>query len=495
MPVPQAQRASTLPRATLSWHARHAQMRLALVAALAAAGVGSLQLLEGDARAAAAAVIVSALVVLILIESGVLNLDFPSRQAELYDDDEALARALAASLGADTDDPFVGVSRSMSSITPDMAQKVRSEINRWKVDAAGRPVSWSTFLLPASSAGQAKLPIAAEVEGAPALRDDASGVSTFAWHAPGAAPDAACRLRALRTAGDGNCLLHAAALGAWGVHDRRRSSSVGAAPASPTPASPPTPSASPAVPATPPTPTDGHLGVGGDALGTGALLGPLRRRVAAVLASDKFAASLIDRLRVEEARESAALAAVAPEAALTEARSDDALRADLARAAADAAEPGTYLEKVHVYALALALRRPLVVYADPREHGSIAGVYLPDLLPAAQPTSRVPLALAYTGVGASGHFSSCCGAEGAPRAVPLADCRGERLPLRFAPAAADASVETWAAAASAHLDLEWRESAAQPDGCPVAVVSAAPADAETMMLPAALELRRRIVEE
>ena len=474
-------------------------MRLALVAALAAAGVGSLQLLEGNARAAAAAVIVSALVVLILVESGVLNLDaFPSRQAELYDDDEALARALAASLGADTDDPFVGVSRSMSSITPDMAQKVRSEINKWKVDAAGRPVSWSTFLLPASSAGQAKLPIAAEVEGAPALRDDASGISTFAWHAPGAAPDAACRLRALRTAGDGNCLLHAAALGARGVHDRRRSSSVGAAPASPTPASPPTPSASPAVPATPPTPTDGHLGVGGDALGTGALLGPLRRRVAAVLASDKFAASLIDRLRVEEARESAALAAVAPEAALTEARSDDALRADLARAAADAAEPGTYLEKVHVYALALALRRPLVVYADPREHGSIAGVYLPDLyalLPAAQPTSRVPLALAYTGVGASGHFSSCCGAEGAPRAVPLADCRGERLPLRFAPAAADASLAAWTAAASAHLDLEWRESAVQPDGCPVAVVSAAPADAEAMMLPAALELRRRIVEE
>ena len=471
-------------------------MRLALVAALAAAGVGSLQLLEGNARAAAAAVIVSALVVLILVESGVLNLDaFPSRQAELYDDDEALARALAASLGADTDDPFVGVSRSMSSITPDMAQKVRSEINKWKVDAAGRPVSWSTFLLPASSAGQAKLPIAAEVEGAPALRDDASGVSTFAWHAPGAAPDAACRLRALRTAGDGNCLLHAAALGAWGVHTAD-GSSVGAAFARPRP--PRHRHRARPGPATPPTPTDGHLGVGGDALGTGALLGPLRRRVAAVLASDKFAASLIDRLRVEEARESAALAAVAPEAALTEARSDDALRADLARAAADAAEPGTYLEKVHVYALALALRRPLVVYADPREHGSIAGVYLPDLyalLPAAQPTSRVPLALAYTGVGASGHFSSCCGAEGAPRAVPLADCRGERLPLRFAPAAADATVATWTAAASAHLDLEWRESAVQPDGCPVAVVSAAPADAEAMMLPAALELRRRIVEE
>ena len=72
---------------------------------------------------------------------------------------------------------------------------------------------------------------------------------------------------------------------------------------------------------------------------------------------------------------------------------------------------------------------------------------------------------------------------------------GERLPLRFAPAAADATVATWTAAASAHLDLEWRESAAQPDGCPVAVVSAAPADAEAMMLPAALELRRRIVEE
>ena len=162
------------------------------------------------------------------------------------------------------------------------------------------------------------LPIAAEVEGAPALRDDASGVSTFAWHAPGAAPDA------LQASGAAHCrrrqrLLHAAALGAPTACTTADAAASAPRPPRPRPPTPPTPSASPAVPATPPTPTDGHLGVGGDALGTGALLGPLRRRVAAVLASDKFAASLIDRLRVEEARETAALAAVAPEAALTEA--------------------------------------------------------------------------------------------------------------------------------------------------------------------------------
>ena len=38
------------------------------------------------------------------------------------------------------------------------------------------------------SAVERMLPLAAEVEGAPALRDDASGLSAFAWHAPGAAP-------------------------------------------------------------------------------------------------------------------------------------------------------------------------------------------------------------------------------------------------------------------------------------------------------------------
>jgi hypothetical protein len=37
----------------------------------------------------------------------------------------------------------------------------------------------------------------------------------------------ACELHPLSTKGDGNCLLHAAALGAWGVHDQAGTTNVG----------------------------------------------------------------------------------------------------------------------------------------------------------------------------------------------------------------------------------------------------------------------------
>ena len=230
----------------------------------------------------------------------------------------------------------------------------------------------------------------------------------LAWHAPGAAPDAACRLRALRTAGDGNCLLRRRARAGVTTADA-------AAASAPRPPRPRPPRhrhrAQPCGARHAADPTDGHLGVGGDALGTGALLGPLRRRVAASRPTPAAAH------RSSARRGEAALAAVAPKR--SPARSVTR-RAPTSRAPLPTPEPGTYLEKVHVYALALALRRPLVVYADLREHGSIAGVYLPDLyalLPAAQPTRRVPLALAYIRR-RPGHFSSCCGAEGRRALVP-----------------------------------------------------------------------------
>ena len=367
-------------------------------------------------------------------------------------------------------DPFVGVSRSMSR-SPDMAQKVRSEINKWKVDAAGRPVSWSTFLLPASSAGQAKLPIAAEVEGAPALRDDASGVSTFAWHAPGAAPDAACRLRALRTAGDGNCLL------------RRRARHVGLAPPTQqqrrrTPASPtpPTPSAALRSPP-PPTPTD-SLGVGGDALGAGALLGPLRRLVAAVLASDKFAASLVDRLRVE--RGGAAPRRWRPSGAH---EASDVLRADLL---APPTPPSRHAERCTCmrWRWRCAGRSWCM---RTRVSTARAGVYLP----AAGGAAGEPRAAR-----ARIHRRRRLG----PLAVAAAP-RARRRPARRLPRRAPPPLRARRRRRErrpgrpprrpSRSRVAW--SAAQPDGCPVAVVSAAPADANAMMLPAALELRRRIV--
>jgi hypothetical protein len=96
-----------------------------------------------------------------------------------------------------------------------------------------RPVSWSTFLLPADAAARRLFPLA-DLSSETNIVDPLSGRSCLAWQPPVSCvgtvePELlrACELHPLATLGDGNCLLHAAALGAWGVHDRAGTKDVG----------------------------------------------------------------------------------------------------------------------------------------------------------------------------------------------------------------------------------------------------------------------------
>ncbi len=162
-----------------------------------------------------------------------------------------LAAALQNSLltsqsGEETPDPF---QRRISSIAEQEAGTVREALSLASVrsnssrhsgeaspgsPADPHPISWSTFLLPASLSALGVFPIATEIEGHADLCDKGTGRSAFSWVPPGYAGDAgdatkrvACLMRALRTDGDGNCLLHASGLATWGVHDRTKDGPLG----------------------------------------------------------------------------------------------------------------------------------------------------------------------------------------------------------------------------------------------------------------------------
>jgi hypothetical protein len=127
--------------------------------------------------------------------------------------------------------------RSMSKVAPTEAAAVRKGLAEapatdsvWLGD---RPLSWSTFLLPADAAARRLFPLA-NLSSETNIVDPLSGRSCLAWQPPVACAGTvepellrACELHPLSTKGDGNCLLHAAALGAWGVHDQAGTTNVG----------------------------------------------------------------------------------------------------------------------------------------------------------------------------------------------------------------------------------------------------------------------------
>jgi len=127
--------------------------------------------------------------------------------------------------------------RSMSKVAPTEAAAVQKELAEapatdsvWLGD---RPVSWSTFLLPADAAARRLFPLA-NLSSETNIVDPLSGRSCLAWQPPVTCAGTvepellrACELHPLSTKGDGNCLLHAAALGAWGVHDQAGTTNVG----------------------------------------------------------------------------------------------------------------------------------------------------------------------------------------------------------------------------------------------------------------------------
>ena len=378
---------------------------------------------------------------------------------------EALAHSLRTAQAGDASANGVeALRRRISNIAEQEACIVRAALMSadGEVSTSGKlHPTWSNFLLPASLSALGVFPIATEIEGHADLCDKATGRSAFSWVPPGFSGDdrlrIACLMRALRTDGDGNCLLHAAGLATWGIHDRTK---------------------------------DGPLG-------------PLRDQVGAMLRSEELVALLLPRLAAEDEREDADIKVVMPEAARIEPRTEEELRREIEHAASRADRPGAYLDKLHIYALAHVLRRPLVVYAARSELGvdSIDGLYLPDLWSCAAASaaasaapavacSRTPLALAYTGSGSGGHFTACVSFDGFEHALPLThhvDCA--RLPLRFA--APYGAPGCWEEVVGAHTDLGWWEHGGAR--YPLAYVSRGPCEASVLMLPAVAAMRERFV--
>ena len=394
--------------------------------------------------------------------------DSLTRQAS-FSDAANLAHALEHALrfSEEEQEKPAELQRRISSVAEQEAETVRADLDlkpdQMGADEKGDPISWSTFLLPSSLQALGVFPIATEIEKNRDLCDPETTRSVFGW-VPPTLPVVgtsewrmrmACLMRALRTDGDGNCLLHACGLAMWGVHDRK----------------------------------------------SGGPLGPLRDQVASILASESFVERLLSRLAAEDEREDAAIRAIMPEAARTQARSEEELRRDISEAAATAAKPHAFMGKLHIYALAHALRRPLIVYASAGDElalDSIDGVYLPDLWADATSSesggpvacSKAPIALAYTGGGSSGHFTACVTFDGYMHALPLTDhVGGTRLPLRFAPDYTQPGV--WDEHVGAHTDLGYWEH----DGAkfPLAWVSRKPCDPAELMLPSVLAMRDRFI--
>jgi hypothetical protein len=229
------------------------------------------------------------------------------------------------------------------------------------------------------------------------------------------------------------------------------------------------------------------------------------------------------------------------EMAISDPSNDDELQEEVQKAQGRAHQSGCYLDKLHIFVLAHAMRRPIVVYhydSDQPRGSLISGIYLPDLwgeLGHRDVCSRVPLCLVFTGTATGqGHFTACVGAEGHALVLPLSDhVHGERLLIRYgpdhvdirpsgaattvAPAGAATLVDTpsagptdsWAAQAALHLELTWSAASGSGDlydeeaktvaparvrSFPFAFVSRSPADSR-LMLRSVAELRDQFVAE
>lgn len=215
----------------------------------------------------------------------------------------------------------------------------------------------------------------------------------------------------LSTSGDGNCLLHAASLAMWGFHDRRLT---------------------------------------------------LRKALHAILSEGELREVLWRRWRFQQTRinkeaglvfsetewakewdEIVALASAEPRNHKNSARRRSmVLEKQTSLSTVDSIDGNaTYdsLEEIHVQALSLVLRRPIIVIADVvlRDINGEAlapitfgGVYLPNDIPQAD-CHKVPLLLAYD----TAHFSALVTMEATnelpPALIPLIDCENILLPIQF----------------------------------------------------------------
>jgi hypothetical protein len=165
----------------------------------------------------------------------------PSPFGGVQDDGKRLAQALVdnvlKSLSSGPVFETLLPQRSMSKVASIAAAAVQKELAEApaadSVWIGDRPVSWSTFLLPADAAARCLFPLA-DLSDETNIVDPLSRRSCLAWQPPVSCAGTvepewlrASELHPLATLGDGNCLLHAAALGAWGVHDHAGTKNVG----------------------------------------------------------------------------------------------------------------------------------------------------------------------------------------------------------------------------------------------------------------------------
>ena len=144
-----------------------------------------------------------------------------------------LERLIAVRKATPTPPPAV---RSISQTAQTAAETVRKELaaaretHTWSDGSRDgtEPVCWSTFLLPATADDRRLFKIRTDMLRHPNL------AGLFRWMPPTEQARAmallgqlvstalleACEMFPMDTVGDGNCLLHAAALSAWGVSDR-----------------------------------------------------------------------------------------------------------------------------------------------------------------------------------------------------------------------------------------------------------------------------------
>lgn len=209
------------------------------------------------------------------------------------------------------------------------------------------------------------------------------------------------RLYVLKTASDGNCLLHAALLALWGVHDTQ------------------------------------HVGNNG--------LSCLRAAMSRLFKEPKFAEPMRRRWELQIGQDNSWGAQLPsqgpgrPQEPQNVDVSAEQLNREWAEMVELAGRPNAFLDSVHVLALANALRRPIVILASATQNDAfgapltpdfLRGIYLPlERLP--EHCCRQPLFLCFR----SAHFMPLvpldASGPASPVKVPLSDSHGEDLPFRF----------------------------------------------------------------
>jgi hypothetical protein len=181
---------------------------------------------------------------------------------------------------------------------------------------------------------------------------------------PKAHPSLPLELYAIKTCGDGDCLLHAISLGLWGREDTNRY---------------------------------------------------LRGLLSLALSSEKFCHDLLSYWCEEELQRDISLG-------FSAARDLQEIQNEFHLTAGIAHEPGRYLEGIHIASLANILRRPIICYSQDVSGGdnqsseecrtgqSLSGIYLP-IMHQPKDCCHVPLVIVYTMLGQTHHQEEGDGQE------------------------------------------------------------------------------------